>query len=699
MKPGGWVLIALCLAVPARAVETQFWVASNPADYAKAETQGVQVAADGSLSLGHEVERFEGDSATVYWAVAVLADGSVALGSGHQGRVDRWEAGKGIRPWVTLAAGQVFCLARDGDGLLAGTGPDGAIFRIGPGGDTARVATTGERYVWALARGARGWFAATGTRGRLLALEGGRARLVFDSDEGNLVSLAGDGRGGVYAGGDSEGRVLHLRADGSVRTVFDAPESEIRALALGPDGALYAAALSAPAAPEEEREDEPRPAKTGTGRATLYRIVPDSVVSTYWTVPQPLVFAMATRGGDPPHLLAATGNRAALYRVTAPGAGSLVFAPAGGQLTAIAVGPQGDAFVAGSNPGVLYRVGAAPARRGRLTSAALDARRYARFGRIRWRGEARGGSVRLQTRSGNTDPPDTTWSAWQGREGGESFEIPSPPARYLQWRVELERDGAAGPRVEAVEAAYREQNLPPKVEEVTVAPQGAGFREGEMTPRSEPVTQNLPGGQRVEFSLRPGEARGLKVLPQWLRGLRVVQWKAGDPNGDRLGYRLEYRREGAGEWREAAKELTTTTYTWDTNALPDGRYRLRVVASDGPENAVNEALEGSAESSPFTIDNTPPEVTEVAAVPGRQGVEVRGRARDASSILTRLEIGVDGEEWQPLSPSGGLADDNELSFQTVLRELEPGDHSLSVRAVDAAGNSATRATTVRVPRR
>src|SRR5262249_46936883 len=271
---------------------------------------------------------------------------------------------------------------------------------------------TGERYVWALAHGAKGWYAATGTKGRLLLIEGGRVRTVFDSDESNLVSLVADGRGGVYAGGDSQGHVIHARADGSVRTVFDASESEVRALAVGADGALYAAALSAAAAPEDDRDDEPRPTKSTSGRSTIYRIVPDSVVSTYWSVPQPMVFALAARGGDSPHLLAATGNRAALYRLESPGAGALVFSAPGGQLTAIAVDPQGNAFIAGSNPGVLYRVGAAPARQGTLTSATLDARRYARFGRIRWRGEMRGGRVRLETRSGNTDPPDSTWSPW-----------------------------------------------------------------------------------------------------------------------------------------------------------------------------------------------------------------------------------------------------------------------------------------------
>ena len=56
-----------------------------------------------------------------------------------------------------------------------------------------------------------------------MRIEGGRARIVLDTDESNLVSILADGRGGVYAGGDSKGRVVHVTETGVARTVFDAP--------------------------------------------------------------------------------------------------------------------------------------------------------------------------------------------------------------------------------------------------------------------------------------------------------------------------------------------------------------------------------------------------------------------------------------------------------------------------------------------
>jgi len=692
------IAAASALAAPARAGETQWWILDSAADHAKSEARGAVVRPDGVIGLGPRAEVAKDESLTVVWAIAVLADGSVAL-AGDRGRIERWTEAGGLQPWVKLPAGQVLSLAPSGDGVVAGTGPEGTIYRVTAKGDTALIARTGERYVWGLAPApGGGWYAATGTHGKLLRVDGGNARVLLDSDESNLVSLAPDGKGGVYTGGDSRGRVFHVREGGSVRTVFDAAEDEVRALAIGADGALYAAALSASAVSDDEEGasgEKPAPVKSAVsgGRAAVYRIVPDSLAAIYWTSPQPFVFALA---GAREGLLAATGNRAALYRVERPGGAAQLLAAPQGQITALALGREARVFAATSNPAALWRLGPEPASRGELISTVLDARRIARFGRIRWRGEAGGARVELETRSGNTDPPDTTWSAWAGGPSAdEGSRIAAPPARYLQWKLVL---AGGTPRIESVEAAWREQNLPPRIEEITVAPQGHGFREGEMLPRSESVTQTLPGGQKVEYSLpQPAAPRALRDLPMWARGLRTVQWRAGDPNGDALRYRVDMRRAEEGPWIKVGENLDATSFTWDTNALPDGRYRLRVTASDAAGNPVGEERTDEALSEPFTVDNSPPQVTAFAARGESGAVALDGRAEDGFSPLSRIEVSLDDGDWRTVSPDGGLADDRVLSFRARLPKVEPGEHTVSVRAVDLAGNTATRSSRVTVP--
>jgi hypothetical protein len=328
---------------------------------------------------------------------------------------------------------------------------------------------------------------------------------------------------------------------------------------------------------------------------------------------------------------------------------------------------------------------------GELLSSVLDARRFARFGRVRSVGA---GGRTFSTRSGNADTPDTTWSRWQPVAGDGG--IASPPGRFLQWKVRL---GAGDARVDEVTVSYRESNQPPRIEELSVAPQGQAFREGEMSPRTESVTQTLAGGQKVEYSATIGGSRPLKEMPIWARGLRTLSWRGVDPNGDALRYAVAVRADPDGPWIEIAKDLEVSVLTWNTNTLGDGRYRVKVTASDAEGNAVGEGLTAEAVSEPFSIDNTPPRVTALDAAVKPGGVEVSGAAEDGEGWLQRLDLAIDDGAWHSLSPDGGLADAPKLTFRTLLKDLGPGAHLLSVRAVDAAGNAATRAVRVTVAAR
>lgn len=683
------VAFASSLATATFATETQWWSSQSPADYLRAEARGVVVTPEGTLEAGPATASFAADSLHAAWALAVLADGSVAVAGDH-GRIDRWTPRDGVKPWVKLGSGQVLCLARDGDGLLAGTGPSGLVYRIKPSGDTTLIVRTNERYVWALASGGSGivW-AATGTRGQLMRIENGIARVVFDSDESNLVSLVGDGAGGVYAGGDSHGRIYHTNASGVTSTEFDAPEDEVRALARAADGSLWAAALSVAAVSATGDNDDETPAPVraplGTGRSVVYRLVPDSAAVAWWTAPQPLVFALSAGTSG---ILAATGNRAGVFRIERANGASALLAPAQGQVTALTTTAAGVVYAATSNPVVLWKIGPGRASGGELLSGPLDARRFARFGAARWEGA---GPLHIQTRSGNSEAPDTTWSRWQATadfDGGG--RVQSPSARYLQWKVVM---GSPEARLDEIAFAWREQNQAPRVDDLSVASQGQGFRDGELGPRSDAVTQTLTGGQKVEYSISLPSNKAIREVPIWARGLRTLVWHASDPNNDALRYRVEVKRDVGEAWVEIGKDLEPTLYTWNTSSLPDGRYRVRVTASDAVANAVGEERAGTAVSEPFLVDNTPPTWTALVG----QASRIEGVAIDVSSPIVRLEVAVDDGDWRSLVPDGGLADSRESRFHVTLPNLAPGEHLVSVRAIDGAGNAATRAISVQVP--
>ena len=110
---------------------------------------------------------------------------------------------------------------------------------------------------------------------------------------------------------------------------------------------------------------------------------------------------------------------------------------------------------------------------------------------------------------------------------------------------------------------------------------------------------------------RPDGGQHLGTTPSlgrraYQKGLLTFVWRAEDDNRDDLVYDVLYRREGETTWRMLKDDLTEAILVWDTTSVPNGRYMLRVMASDAPSNAPSTALTGSLESTTFDIDNTPP---------------------------------------------------------------------------------------------
>jgi sugar lactone lactonase YvrE len=677
---------AILAPVPgtAQAAGTQYWTLRTAADHAQAELEGVALGPDGALAAGPEIESLPLPGDAVTWAMLVEPERTL-LAVGPGGRV---LTVRGSRVTTdSTGEGVALSLARGPDGALyAGTGPAGRIVRLDDRGRRTYF-DSGQKYVWALAWVGRTLYAATGPGGKLFAIDGeGRGRVVLDAKAAHLTALAPDGRGGVFVGAAGRGIVYHVDGGGATRALYEAPEKEIKALAW--DGrALFVAALSA--APLSFAANEAPEPGDGTGqRAVVYRIVPDSMAALHWVAPQGLVFALAP--GADGTLWAATGSRAALYAIDPRGRGTALWSEAAGQATALA--RSGDGFlVATSSPSRLLRVrprGAA----GIARSAVLDARKVARWGRLWSEGEQGGATARARTRSGNTAEPDSTWSPW--REVGGDGAVASPPARYLQWELRLSGEA----RVRAVTVAWGEVNQAPRIEDFIVYPVPGRFYEGELNVRREPVTQELPDGRRVQFNAEVPRRGSADALPPWAQGIRPMSWKAADPNGDALRYRLAVRREGESAWTPIADDLTNALYAWDTTGWPDGSYAVRLTASDEDENAAGSGLDDSLVASPVELDRTPPEISGLDTRVDGDVITVRGTGRDARTFVARVDVALDDGSWSTAAPDDGLWDGGRESFTIRLEGVARGEHLVRVRVTDALGNPATATRPVTIGR-
>ena len=145
------------------------------------------------------------------------------------------------------------------------------------------------------------------------------------------------------------------------------------------------------------------------------------------------------------------------YNVTNDARDTLVLQSDAGQISTIR--QVGNSIIASSsNQGNLYRIGPSSTAEGSYESAVLDAKTSATWGRIWWQSS---GNVQIQTRSGNTEKADETWSGWSSAyANARGAQITSPKARYIQWRAVL-RPGGVSPSLSEVNVAYLGRNIPP----------------------------------------------------------------------------------------------------------------------------------------------------------------------------------------------------------------------------------------------
>src|SRR5206468_2862933 len=114
---------------------------------------------------------------------------------------------------------------------------------------------------------------------------------------------------------------------------------------------------------------------------------------------------------------------------------------------------------------------------------------------------------------------------------------------------------------------------------------------------------------------------------------QTISWEAADPNGDELIYSLYFRAGSQSPWILLKDKLKETNFEWDTRLVADGRYEIKVVASDEPANAIGTGRTTSRVSDPIPVDNTPPVIGNLTASPGATDVRIKCDVQDHTSTL------------------------------------------------------------------
>lgn len=690
------------------ASEPAIWSINSRAEILRGDAEGVSIADTGAITLAPKLSEVFKTEQPYVWSSAIDANGSIYLGTGSDGRIYRVDAnGKGaIFADTNELNVSALAIGKNGE-LYAGTSPDGKVYRLAANGAPAVFFEPKEKYIWSLAVMSDGSVAVgTGENGKIYLVKTANAKpensLLFDTSETHIISLATDKRGNLYAGTDGSGLVLRFAPDGKPFALLDSPLREIHQITIGSDNSIYALALGEAASaaktttttttetlPTTETTPvlpEPPPKSRydlSTSKTVIYRISPDGGSDIIWNSSTVTGFSIQANpnGG----VIIGTSDKGRIYSIADDGRETLLLQSNEGQISTFQ-SRGNQIYATSSNQGRLYRFGAETNAEGVYKSSILDAKSTATWGRIWWRSI---GSIILQTRSGNTEKPDETWSDWSANYTDQKgAQISSPKAAFVQWRAILKN----GATLNEVSVAYLPRNIAPEILSIQILPTNVGLLANppiQIDPNIE-----TSGIDPTFFGLPPVAAVPPRRVYQ--RGALALQWTAEDRNGDRLEYAVYFREASETDFKLLRDNLRDNFFTLDGLSLADGRYVFKVEANDSPSNPSAQILSGERTSEPVDIDNTAPVVAAVGA-PQIIGDKARVsfEATDSSSFLQKAEYSVNGGEWQEVYADDGISDGQKERYTFEISLRQAGEYVVTLRVSDANGNTGNARTIAR----
>ncbi|MBK8480751.1 MAG: hypothetical protein IPL40_06210 [Proteobacteria bacterium] len=679
----GALLVALGARGSARAAPTVTVELASFAELDAGKPEGTAVSSRGEVVAGLGQRRLAKlPPATLVWSAVRAADPrTLFLGTGDEARLWAVE-GEQVRVVAQLDGLVITALTRGPRGkLLAATMPGARLLEVDPtNGKWRQLAALPAKHIWALYWDAARdrVVAASGAPGKLfsVALSGAaKPAVLFDPKEQHLLCLVPDAAGRLLTGSHDRAVLYRVSPNGRGEALHDFQASEVHAVAVGREGAIFIAvnqfppessgvprfdvvakgaggtplpgkaASSAPATPKPRAEELRPGAKAAKG--ALYRLDAQGRLDELLALPSGYFTELAIdRQGT---LWAGEGSEGKVYRVGAQRAVQAVFDLPERQVRVLAVDAE-PPYLATADGAAVYRVLPAPAQAPTYLSKVVDAGLVAQWGELYFQATA---PLELFSRSGNTATPDDLWSGWQAAKSLATGRVRllSPYARYLQLKA-VWRKPYAG-HLRSLKVYYRPTNQRARVTEI-VATQGEG----------------VEGAERREARIK-------------------LRWQVENPDKDPLVYWVYFRPELGKVWRPIDRQLPLdkAEYVWETESIADGSYRLRVVASDEAANGPEQTLRHALISRPVLVDNRPPEIATLSV----REANVEGTARDAASPIRELAYALDGERWRLLEPVDGVFDAQQEAFRLRLPpRLAPGPHTLALRARDEAGNVAVR---------
>ena len=728
------------------AVKPVTWTHSTEAEFASGELTKTVVTSLGEVKLSRALETLvePAEKTGMVSAVAIDKRGEVYLAAAPKATVYRLEGNKLVE-FAQLPGVLVRSMVFVGDGLVAGTcGKEAGIYRIDRKGKVKKVwADEKVASVWSVLPAPGGsFYAATGAEGKIYHVKAdGKAEVIYDSDEKNILSLAA-GRGGLlYAGTGEDGLIIELTpATKKGRILYDAEESEISCLLVDSDGILYAAASDAskasadgetpsdeikgkpdkttPAEPDDDADAEPasKPATSASDMETLKKATtilpaapeiknPETAPARQQVPPEILRrMAAAMRGSassrPTPSEPTEPEEGNAVYRIDKAGFVQAVFRRPVAIFSMVmhegvlvlGTGHGGQVFTVGTDGEQICAIAKLDPKD--VTILAVDPK-----GRLYIGTAGAGGLFALgKGFSGKGTYISKVFDAEQiARWGTMNVSAETPAGCGVT--IATRSGNVAEPDEKTWSNWSVETIVAPGWLPIT-CPAGRFIQyrltlvgEGKATPSVNKVdlvhqVGNLaPVVSAVQVDASSEDEDGEETTGPMR--FRTIQAQASDPNDDALLYEFFFRQTDRKKWIKLLKESPEPMYAWNTLTVPDGTYEVRVEVSDVADNAPSAALTAARISRPIVIDNSQPKATDLAVKNlGKGSVSLSGQVDDALSPIRQIDYSVDSnDKWVTILPTDGICDSQKEAFSATVSDLEAGTHRIAVRVTDAYNNT------------
>jgi Bacterial Ig-like domain (group 3) len=693
--------------------------------YAGTGPQGVllQIKAD-KISTIAQLE-----DGTSIFSLLVGTDGAVFLGTGgSKGEIYKIDK-PGDKPHSIFQADgvqYVWAMVQTSDGnIYAATGPTGQLFEIKPDASHTSILTTKQNNLLSMiSDGGDMLYIGSDPNGLVYRFNRKTHDLfvLYDAGESEISALALDSKGDLYVGTAQASEPPAAAADTSESDDIGRPEG-------GPGGVPIQAEPPAnpkpPAVPKPNpgqpdpipdipkkmmimaddppdpgQPTPPAPAPPGTPQSqpanakpgapltsgpppvvptpapagnAIYKIDTSGFVTEIFRQ-QVMIYSIVEHAGT---LLVGTGNDGMVYQIDPDQDETVVIARVDPkQVTSLLPTSDGRIILGLSNAGGLAVMDSGYASTGTYVSPPIDATQISQFGKIELHGSLPAQtSLTVSTRSGNVkEASEAGWSNWSDEQPASQFVATnSPPARLLQYRLTFSTKApTTSPVVRNVDVAYLMPNLPPQIKSIKVTVGGKSTPPPPSDSDHDAASPSVPAGR-----------------------IQTIVWDATDPNEDPLVYTLYYRTAASAPWILLKNKLHDATYEWDTRSVPDGRYQIKVVASDAAANPIGQGKTTSRISDSILVDNTPPVMGDITTQINGGDVIVKLRAADRTSIVAAVDYAVDSAlDWQSVASADKMFDSPTAEATFTVPGLSPGTHQIVVRATDARGNQGFENVTV-----